>query len=81
MTTSAQALVLHRLICRPTAATLHSREIELRLTDDGRYVTLSRYVERYGNLHTDWCAVRHHHVAVPRMIRWMISCGIVEDAF
>jgi hypothetical protein len=80
MTNKAQALVLQRIIRRPTPPTLHSREIELRLTDDGRYVTLSRYVERYGDPETDRCAVRHHHVAVPRMIRWMISGGICGDA-
>lgn len=43
-------LVLHRVTRRPTPATLYNRETELRLTDDGRYVTLSRYVERYGDL-------------------------------
>lgn len=76
MTNKAQALMLHRVIHRPTAATLHSREIELSLSDDGRYVTLSRYVERYGNPETAWSGVRHHRVSVARMIRWMISHGI-----
>ncbi len=80
MTNRAQALVLHRMIRRPTAATLHSREIELGLSDDGRYVTLSRYVERYGNPETAWSGARHHRVPVARMIRWMISHGIAGAA-
>lgn len=77
----AQAVVLQRITRRPTPATLHSREIELRLTDDGRYVMLSRYLERYGDPETAWCGVRHHRVPVARMIRWMISYGIAGAAF
>lgn len=80
MTNRAQALILHRRICRPTAATLHSREIELGLTDDGRYVTLSRHVERYGDPETAWSGVRYHRVSVARMIRWMISQGMTGAA-
>lgn len=74
MTSRAQALVLRRKIRRPTAATLHSREIELGLSDDGRYVTLSRYVERYGDPETEWSGFRHHRVLVRRLIRWIIRC-------
>lgn len=80
MTNRAQALILHRLVRRPTAATLHSREIELGLSDDGCYVTLSRYVERFGNPETAWSGVRHHRVPVARVIRWMISHAIVGAA-
>jgi hypothetical protein len=78
MTSRAQALVLYRIIRRPAPATLHSRETELRLSDDGRYVTLSRYVERFGDTEAAWCVVRHHRVPVLRIIRWMISSGIVQ---
>ena len=80
MTSRAQTLVLHRLIRRPTAASLHSREVELRLSDDGRFVTLSRHVERYGNPDTQWSGVRHHRVPVARLIRWMISQGTAGAA-
>lgn len=81
MTNKAQAVVLQRITRRPTPAILHSREVELRLTDDGRYVVLSRHVERYGDPETAWCGVRHHRVPVARMIRWMISYGIAGAAF
>lgn len=80
MTNRAPALVLHRKIRRPTAATLHSREIELGLSDDGCYVTLSRHVERYGDPETAWSGVRHHRVPVARMIRWIISQGMTGAA-
>ena len=76
MTNRTDALVLHRRTRIPTPASLHSREIELRLTDDGRHVTLSRYVELYSDQHTAWCSVRHHHVPLTSMIRWMISHGV-----
>ena len=69
------ALVLHRRTRAPNQASLHCREIELRLADDGRHVMLSRYVELYGDEHTVWCSARHHRVPLTRMIRWLISNG------
>jgi hypothetical protein len=79
MTNNPDTWVLRRTIRRPAPATLHSREVELRMTDDGRYVTLSRYVERYGEAGTASCVVRHHRVPVAQMIRWMVSHGVVEE--
>lgn len=75
MTNKNDALVLHRRTRTPNPTSLHSREIELRLTDDGRHITLSRHVELYGDEHTAWCRVRHHRVPLTSMIRWMISNG------
>ena len=43
-------------------------------------MTLSRYVERYGDPDTDGSGVPHHRVPVARMIRWMISQGIAGEA-
>ena len=36
-----EVLVLHRRIRTPDLATLHCRELELRLDADGRYLVLS----------------------------------------
>lgn len=79
MSNNPDTWVLRRTIRSPAPATLHSREVELRMTDDGRYVTLSRYVERYGDPDTAACCVRHHRVPVARMIRWMVSHGVAEE--
>jgi hypothetical protein len=76
MTNRTEALVLHRRTRNPNPASLHSREIELRLTEDGRHVTLSRYVELYGDENNTWCTARHHSVPLKNMIRWIISNGV-----
>lgn len=69
------ALVLHRRTRTPNPASLHCREIELSLADDGRHITLSRYVEVFSHQDTAWCTAHHHRVPVKSMIRWMISHG------
>ncbi len=68
-------MVLHRRTRAPDRTSLHCREIELSLTDDGQHVMLSRYIELYGDEHTAWCSIRHHRVPLTRMIRWMINNG------
>lgn len=70
------ALVLHRRTRAPNQASLHSREIELRLSDDGRHIVLSRYLELYSEPHSGWCSARHHRISLARMVRWMISHGL-----
>lgn len=77
MTNKNDALVLHRRTRAPNQASLHCREIELCLADDGRHVMLSRYVELYSDEHAAWCSVRHHRIPLTRMIRWIISNGEV----
>ncbi|MCI8209424.1 hypothetical protein AUC61_07745 [Pseudomonas sp. S25] len=76
MTNKTEALVLHRRTRNPNPASLHSREIELRVADDGRHVLLSRYVELFSQDDAAWCTVRHHRVPLASMIRWMISHGV-----
>jgi hypothetical protein len=75
MLNSGAVLVVHRRTRILDPASLHCREIDLRLGDDGRHVTLSRYVEFYSNEHTAWRIVRHHRVALKSMMRWMIANG------
>lgn len=70
-----QALVLHRRTRMASPALLHCREIELAVEQDGRHVTLSRYVELYGDKDSAWCSVQHHRIPLASMIRWMISHG------
>ena len=69
------ALVLHRRTRAPNQVSVHCREIELRLADDGRHVMLSRYVELYSDECAAWCSVRHHRIPLTSMIRWIISNG------
>jgi hypothetical protein len=75
MMSDQQALVLHRRTRMTSPVSLHCREIELSVGEDGRHVTLSRYVELYGDESSAWCSVQHHRVPLASMIRWMISHG------
>ncbi|MDP9781850.1 hypothetical protein [Pseudomonas fluorescens] len=70
---SNAALVLQRRIKQLGQDALHCREVELRLTEDGRYVLLSRYVEVYHHAKASECAVRHYRVPLAGMIRWMVN--------
>jgi hypothetical protein len=69
------ALVLHQRVKKLGRGTLHCREMDLRLAEDGRHVLLSRYVERYGLEHLNECVMRQHRVPLADMIRWMINHG------
>lgn len=75
MTNSDDVLVLHRRTRTPCPASLHCREIELRLADDGQHIVLNRYVELYRDEHTAWCSVQQHCVPLASLIRWMVSTG------
>ncbi|WP_028241367.1 hypothetical protein [Stutzerimonas azotifigens] len=68
-------LLLHHRLRALDDATLHCREIELRLSADHRQLILSRYVELYGDDRCLWGAVNHHQVSLTSMIRWMIRHG------
>jgi len=68
-------LVLHRRMRAPDPASLHCREIELRLDEDGRHLVLSRYTELYREERTAWCSISHHHIPLVSVIRWMIENG------
>lgn len=68
-------LVLHRRIRTPDLASLHCRELELRLADDGRHLVLSRYTELYCEDRSIWGTTRDHKVPLVSLIRWVISQG------
>lgn len=70
-----QALVLHRRVRTPAPDTLHCREVELRLAEDGSHVVLSRYIELYRHEQGSRQAIHHHRVALADMIRWMVDHG------
>lgn len=70
-----EALVLHRRTRALDPGTLHCREVDVRLAEDGRYVLLSRYVELYRHEHVSWCAIQQHQVPLAKMIRWMVDNG------
>ena len=68
-------LLLHRRIRTPDQASLHCRELELRLDADGRHLVLSRYTELYCEDQSIWGATRDHKVPLVSLLRWMISQG------
>ncbi|MCL6701438.1 hypothetical protein [Pseudomonas sp. T1.Ur] len=72
---NSQALVLHRRVKSLDQGTLHCREMELRLAEDGRHVLLSRYVEWYDPQEVGQSAAQHYRVPLASMIRWMINNG------
>jgi hypothetical protein len=72
---NSQALVLHRRVKTLDQGTLHCREMELRLAEDGRHVLFSRYVEWYDPQQVGQCATQHYRVPLASMIRWMINNG------
>lgn len=75
MASRDQVLVLHRRTRMASPALLHCREIELSVEEDGRHVTLSRYVELYGDEDGARYSVQHHRIPLASMLRWMISHG------
>jgi hypothetical protein len=70
-----EALVLYRRLRLPGPAALHCREIELRLSDDGGHVVLSRYLELNCQGQAGWCSIRHYRVPLANMVRWMTDNG------
>lgn len=70
---SNATLVLQRRIKQLGQDALHCRELELRLTEDGRHVLLSRYLELYCHEKASACSVRHYRVPLASMIRWMVD--------
>ncbi|NUT80140.1 hypothetical protein THH46_19950 [Pseudomonas sp. NA13] len=70
---SNATLVLQRRIKQIGQDALHCRELELRLTEDGRHVLLSRYLELYCHEKAGECSVRHYRVPLASMIRWMVD--------
>lgn len=72
---SNPVLVLHRRVKNLEQGILHCREIELQLTEDGRHLLLSRYLELYSHDQVGSCDIQNYRVPLASMIRWMVSHG------
>ncbi|MGE8500583.1 MAG: hypothetical protein ACN6O6_24040 [Pseudomonas sp.] len=68
-------LTLHRRLRTPDQASLHCRELDLRLTDDGQHLVLCRYVELYRDDRFTWGTTHHHRVPLLNVVRWMVRQG------
>ena len=75
MSARTQNLVLYRRMRTPCATSLHCREMELSLAEDGRHLVLNRYTELYGDAGNSWCSVAQHRVGLAAMVRWMLDHG------
>lgn len=68
-----KVLLLHRRIRTPDIASLHCRELDLRIDADGRHLVLSRYTELYRGHRSIWGATHDHKVPLVSLLRWVIS--------
>lgn len=66
-------LVLHRRLRAPDGQSLHCRELDLRLDEDGRHLVLSRYTELFSDDQSIWGASHEHKVPLVNLLRWMIK--------
>ena len=66
-------LVLHRRIRTPDEASLHCRELDLRLDADGRHLLLNRYTELYRDDRSTWGVRRQHRIPLTSLLRWAAS--------
>lgn len=67
-------LILQQRVTWHEPATLHCREITLRLSPDCRQLVLSRYTEHYGPAVVRWIE-RSHTVSVSDVFRWLVANG------
>ncbi|MBH2031706.1 MAG: hypothetical protein I8H93_13015 [Pseudomonadales bacterium] len=74
---ASESVVLQQRVTRQDPATLHCREITLRLSDDCRHLVLSRYTEHYGPALVRWIE-RSHTVSVSDLFRWLVANGEVD---
>jgi len=74
---ASESVVLQQQVTRQDPATLHCREITLRLSDDCRHLVLSRYTEHYGPALVRWIE-RSHTVSVSDLFRWLVANGEVD---
>ena len=63
MVSEGNGLILQQRVTQQDPATLHCREITLRLSADCRHLVLSRYTEHYGPAQVR-CIERSHTVSV-----------------
>lgn len=73
-TSDQQALMLLQRVTKLADASLHCREVSLRLSDDQHYLVLTRYSEHYSPEGMEWVE-RKHRVSVTELLRWVIEQG------
>ncbi|RON46573.1 hypothetical protein [Pseudomonas frederiksbergensis] len=74
MGSEGKRLILQQQVTQNDSATLHCREITLRLSADCRELVLSRYTEHYGPALVRWME-RSHTVSVSDLFRWLVANG------
>jgi len=74
MVSEGNSLTLQQRVIQHDPATLHCREITLRLSEDCRHLVLSRYTEHYGPALVRWIE-RSHTVSVTDLFRWLVANG------
>jgi hypothetical protein len=74
MVSEGNSLTLQQRVIQQDPATLHCREITLRLSEDCRHLVLSRYTEHYGPALVRWIE-RSHTVSVTELFRWLVANG------
>ena len=77
MVSEGNSLTLQQRVIQHDPATLHCREITLRLSADCRQLVLSRYTEHYGPALVRWIE-RSHTVSVTELFRWLVANGETE---
>ncbi|MGE8413543.1 MAG: hypothetical protein ACN6QY_14395 [Pseudomonas sp.] len=68
------ALTLLQRVTKLDDASLHCREVSLRLSDDQNHLVLTRYSEHYSPEGMEWVE-RKHRVSVTDLLRWVIEQG------
>ncbi|MHC8363777.1 hypothetical protein ACYZUA_26575 [Pseudomonas sp. LS2P72] len=74
MVSEGNGLILQQRVIQHDPATLHCREITLRLSADCRQLVLTRYTEHYGPALVRWIE-RSHTVSVAELFRWLVANG------
>ena len=74
MVSEGNSLTLQQRVIQHDPATLHCREITLRLSPDCRQLVLTRYTEHYGPALVRWIE-RSHTVSVAELFRWLVANG------
>ena len=74
MVSEGNGLILQQRVTQQDPATLHCREITLRLSPDCRQLVLTRYTEHYGPALVRWIE-RSHTVSVAELFRWLVANG------
>jgi len=74
MPSKATPLILHQRVVKRGSASLHCREISLRLSNDQHHLVLTRYTEHYSPEGLQWVE-RSHTVPMSDLLQWMIANG------